>query len=151
MSLHFGTSQDTFTAIQPQCQHRPQPHPHKYPPLLSHTQSDYRHAYPSYAILTSTGSEDTLTAIQAKGAGYAISQAPELATVLAVGQASGILLDPVYSGKALHCLLGRMREEPEAWRGKRVLFVHTGGLLVKRGCACVLSGGGGTGTMVVQI
>jgi hypothetical protein len=50
---------------------------------------------------------------------------------MAVGQASGVLLDPVYSGKALHCLLGRMRAQPEAWRGKRVLFVHTGGLLVR--------------------
>lgn len=50
--------------------------------------------------------------------------------MLDVAQASGIVLDPVYSGKALHCLLERMREQPEAWRGKRVLFIHTGGLLV---------------------
>jgi len=51
--------------------------------------------------------------------------------VLDVAACSGIVLDPVYSGKALHCLLGRMREQPEAWRGKRVLFIHTGGLLVR--------------------
>lgn len=78
---------------------------------------------------TQSTAQDTFTPIQAKGAGYAISQAPELQTVLDVGRASGILLDPVYSGKALHCLLGRMRAQPEAWHGKRVLFIHTGGLL----------------------
>lgn len=51
--------------------------------------------------------------------------------MLDVAACSGIVLDPVYSGKALHCLLGRMREQPEAWRGKKVLFIHTGGLLVR--------------------
>lgn len=74
--------------------------------------------------------QDTFTAVQAKGAGYAISQEDELQTVLAVATSSGVVLDPVYSGKALHCLLGSIRAQPEAWRGKRVLFVHTGGLLV---------------------
>ncbi len=42
---------------------------------------------------------------------------------------AGIILDPVYTGKALHGLLGEMAADPEAWRGRRVLFVHTGGLL----------------------
>jgi hypothetical protein len=41
------------------------------------------------------------------------------------------VLDPVYSGKAVHCLLQDMSERPQEWRGKRVLFVHTGGLLVR--------------------
>ena len=49
--------------------------------------------------------------------------------MLEVSQATGVLLDPVYSGKALHGLLQDMREAPEDWRGARVLFVHTGGLL----------------------
>ena len=34
-----------------------------------------------------------------------------------------------YTGKALHGLLEEMRQRPEDWRGRRVLFVHTGGLL----------------------
>lgn len=34
--------------------------------------------------------QDTFTAIQAKGAGYAISQQPELQTVLDVAQVSGL-------------------------------------------------------------
>lgn len=43
--------------------------------------------------------------------------------------ATGVVLDPVYSGKALHGLLQHMREEPAEWQGARVLFLHTGGLL----------------------
>jgi hypothetical protein len=50
--------------------------------------------------------------------------------------ATGVLLDPVYSGKALHALLTDMQAAPEQWQGKKVLFVHTGGLLVSEACCC---------------
>ena len=40
-----------------------------------------------------------------------------------------MVLDPVYSGKALHGLLREMASDPGAWAGRRVVFVHTGGLL----------------------
>lgn len=43
---------------------------------------------------------------------------------------TGVILDPVYSGKAVHRLLADMAANPEHWEGKKVLFVHTGGLLV---------------------
>ncbi len=43
--------------------------------------------------------------------------------------ATGIILDPVYSGKAFHYMVQEMQQQPEAWRGRRVLFWHTGGLL----------------------
>ncbi len=120
-------------------------------------------------------------AVQAKGAGYAISQQEELALVAEVAAATGIILDPVcaslgchalrssmlcdpipypccapmaalrysrlpdeepphphphphpppnrYTGKALHGLVSEMRADPQAWAGRKVLFVHTGGLL----------------------
>lgn len=41
---------------------------------------------------------------------------------------TGIVLDPVYSGKALTGLLADMRSNP-LWKGGNVLFIHTGGLL----------------------
>ncbi len=41
---------------------------------------------------------------------------------------AGVILDPVYSGKAVYQMVQQMQAEPDAWRGK-VLFVHTGGLL----------------------
>ncbi|KAI3436499.1 hypothetical protein D9Q98_005916 [Chlorella vulgaris] len=68
-------------------------------------------------------------AVQAKGAGYAISREEELRAVAKVAAATGVILDPVYTGKAVHMLLQEMRERPEAWQGRKVLFVHTGGLL----------------------
>ena len=40
---------------------------------------------------------------------------------------TGIPLDGVYTGKALHRLVQAWREDP-AWSGQRVLFIHTGGL-----------------------
>ena len=67
--------------------------------------------------------------MQAKGAGYAISRDAELASVAAVAASSGIILDPVYTGKAVHALLEEMRAHPAQWQGRRVVFVHTGGLL----------------------
>ena len=40
----------------------------------------------------------------------------------------GVLIK-VYSGKAVHALLRCLREERHRFRGSRILFVHTGGLL----------------------
>lgn len=60
----------------------------------------------------------------------------------------------VYSGKAMHALLQEIRLEPNAWRGRRVLFIHTGkrsfAQVEVRGPDLVLplqspSGGGGRG------
>ena len=39
----------------------------------------------------------------------------------------GLILDPVYTGKALWGLARAVRDDGR-WVGKRVLFVHTGGL-----------------------
>jgi len=74
-------------------------------------------------------SRDLLRVADAKGAGYAVTREEELATTQAVAMETGVVLDPVYSGKAVHSLLGEMRADPRGWEGRRVLFVHTGGLL----------------------
>jgi D-cysteine desulfhydrase len=42
-----------------------------------------------------------------------------------VARASGLILDPVYTGKAF---FGLIRLGKDELRGKRVLFLHTGGL-----------------------
>jgi len=79
--------------------------------------------------LQGTGAEDLFEAIQAKGSGYAISTKEELACVKEVAERTGIVLDPVYSGKALHRFLLDLASKPAEWENKRVLFLHTGGLL----------------------
>ncbi|KAF4373515.1 hypothetical protein F8388_025209 [Cannabis sativa] len=65
----------------------------------------------------------------AKGLGYAISTSEELKLVKDIAEATGVVLDPVYSGKAAYGLLKDMSENPKKWDGRKILFVHTGGLL----------------------
>ncbi|CAL8464045.1 g3580 [Coccomyxa elongata] len=74
-------------------------------------------------------SRDLLIAHQAKGAGYAMSRPEELQSILDVSDATGVILDPVYSGKAFHVFLKGMQANPGDWEGRKVLFLHTGGLL----------------------
>ncbi|KAF9624708.1 hypothetical protein IFM89_013246 [Coptis chinensis] len=65
---------------------------------------------------------------EAKGLGYASSSTEELVFIKEVAEATGVILDPVYSGKAAYGFVKDMRENPKKWEGKRVLFIHTGGI-----------------------
>ncbi|KAM5570294.1 hypothetical protein ABKV19_011119 [Rosa sericea] len=65
----------------------------------------------------------------AKGLGYAINTAEELTFVKEIAATTGVILDPVYSGKAAYGLLKDMAENPKKWEGRKILFIHTGGLL----------------------
>jgi hypothetical protein len=71
-----------------------------------------------------------------------ISSTPRLppSCVQEVAAATGVVLDPVYSGKALAGLLADMAAAPGEWAGQDVLFIHTGGLLVR--CSGEGEGGG---------
>lgn len=57
-----------------------------------------------------------------KGPAYGVASPEQLAFIREVATACGLVLDPVYSGKALFGL-ARMPNKP-----KRALFIHTGGL-----------------------
>ncbi len=61
------------------------------------------------------------------GKGYALSSAKELQAIHDLARMEGVVLDPVYTGKAYY---GMIRElEKDRYRfGKRIVFVHTGGL-----------------------
>nr|CAD1827227.1 unnamed protein product [Ananas comosus var. bracteatus] len=74
-------------------------------------------------------SHDIVDIENAKGLGYAMNTAEELEFVKKIAAATGIVLDPVYSGKAAYGMLKDMDKNPAKWKGRRVLFVHTGGLL----------------------
>ncbi|XP_058079764.1 putative D-cysteine desulfhydrase 1, mitochondrial isoform X2 [Magnolia sinica] len=65
----------------------------------------------------------------AKGLGYAMNTAEELKFVKEIATSTGVVLDPVYSGKAARGMLEDMAENPTKWQGRKVLFIHTGGLL----------------------
>ncbi len=51
----------------------------------------------------------------------------ELTTIIRLAREEGILLDPVYTGKAFLGLLDHLSRDPKEF-GSRVCFIHTGGL-----------------------
>jgi D-cysteine desulfhydrase len=59
-----------------------------------------------------------------QGSGYAIADASVWDTIATVARLEGLLLDPVYTGKAMHALACEARAG--RWKG-RILFWHTGG------------------------
>jgi D-cysteine desulfhydrase len=61
------------------------------------------------------------------GRGYALSRPEELSCILELARAEGLILDPVYTGKAFYGLSQEVKRNPSRI-GKRALFIHTGGL-----------------------
>lgn len=61
------------------------------------------------------------------GRGYALSRPEELALIKKVASIEGIILDPVYTGKAFFGMVAELRRNPDCF-GKRIIFVHTGGI-----------------------
>jgi D-cysteine desulfhydrase len=62
-----------------------------------------------------------------QGAGRAAVRDEELQTVVRVARLEGVVLDPVYTAKAFHGLTDAIRRDPRAF-GRRVCFIHTGGV-----------------------
>lgn len=74
-------------------------------------------------------SESFCTVYPGQGAGYAKSTPEELAFLTSFSRKTGIILDPVYSGKAMYQFVNQLvPSNPEVFRkDQRVLFLHTGG------------------------
>jgi D-cysteine desulfhydrase len=62
-----------------------------------------------------------------KGPAYGVASDEQLDFIVRVARETGLVLDPVYSGKALFGL-ARLVGENTSERPRRVLFIHTGGL-----------------------
>ncbi len=58
---------------------------------------------------------------------YSVPNAPMVEAVQMLARSEGLLLDPVYTGKAMAGLIGLARQG-HFQAGERVLFLHTGGL-----------------------
>ena len=58
------------------------------------------------------------------GDGYAVSTSSELRFIVDVARATGVVLDPVYSGKAARGMAADLKARPCA----SACFIHTGGL-----------------------
>jgi D-cysteine desulfhydrase len=63
----------------------------------------------------------------AKGPAYAVASKEQRAFIVDIARVSGLVLDPVYTGKALFGVAHAVTRGAMA-PGARVLFVHTGGL-----------------------
>ncbi|MCE9579802.1 MAG: D-cysteine desulfhydrase family protein [Deltaproteobacteria bacterium] len=61
------------------------------------------------------------------GRGYAKSRPEELATIRDLCRRDGLVLDPVYTGKAFHGIVTELAADPRRF-GERIVFVHTGGI-----------------------
>jgi D-cysteine desulfhydrase len=61
------------------------------------------------------------------GLGYAKSRREELETIRDVCRSDGIVLDPVYTGKAFHGVVSELKKDPTRF-GSAVAFLHTGGM-----------------------
>lgn len=66
------------------------------------------------------------------GDGYGQPTPEGIAAVRTVAQLEGILLDPVYTGKAMAALIDRIRQSPDML-GDTVVFLHTGGAAALHG------------------
>ena len=72
------------------------------------------------------GPQDVQADDRFMGGGYAVLTGAEREAIRLVARTEGILLDPVYTGKAMAGLIGLIRQG-EVGAGERVLFWHTGG------------------------
>ncbi len=61
------------------------------------------------------------------GRGYALSRQEELKAIFDLARLEGVVLDPVYTGKAFYGMVSEIRKNRSVF-GKRIVFVHTGGL-----------------------
>jgi D-cysteine desulfhydrase len=80
-----------------------------------------------FALPLSLASEDLRFIDGYVGEGYGRSRPEERTTILEVARTEGLLLDPVYSGKAMHALRHELAGGCLS-SAKNVLFIHTGGV-----------------------
>jgi len=61
------------------------------------------------------------------GRGYALSRAEELLAMIALARKEGLVLDPVYTGKAWYGMVETLKADRNAF-GDRIVFLHSGGI-----------------------
>ena len=62
------------------------------------------------------------------GLGYAISRPEELEFIKHVARTEAVVLDPVYTGKAMYGVYNELKEGGALVGAKNILFIHTGGM-----------------------
>ncbi len=80
-----------------------------------------------YAVNIAINSTDIDIVDGYVGRGYALSRPEELNAIYELARLEGVILDPVYTGKAFYGMLSEIRKKRSVF-GRRIVFVHTGGL-----------------------
>jgi D-cysteine desulfhydrase len=80
-----------------------------------------------YELAAGAGAGDVDIVDGHVGRGYSLTRPEELATLRDLARREGIVLDPVYSGKAFHGMVTELARDRRRF-GDRIVFVHTGGL-----------------------
>jgi D-cysteine desulfhydrase len=80
-----------------------------------------------WSLAASLGDDDIDIVDGHVGRGYAKSRPEELVTLRDVCRRDGIVLDPVYTGKAFHGMVTELARDRGRF-GERIVFVHTGGI-----------------------
>ncbi|XP_053389215.1 uncharacterized protein LOC123545320 [Mercenaria mercenaria] len=79
--------------------------------------------------IDSVKSADILDIIEGYvGERYGTATEEVLSFVTEVSSSTGILLDPYYTGKGTMGMVGELVNNPSRFKGKRILFIHTGGI-----------------------
>ena len=93
----------------------------------THFHSQIQHIFDDLGI--SAQSKDRIDIMDGHmGSGYAQATQDELRSLIDIARSTGIVLDPVYTGKAFHGLAHEIMQHPNRFQGSRILFIHTGGL-----------------------
>jgi D-cysteine desulfhydrase len=61
------------------------------------------------------------------GQGYGKASSQVFSLLVEMARTEGIILDPVYTGKAFYGMIQELRRNPETF-GDRIVFIHTGGI-----------------------
>lgn len=78
--------------------------------------------------LSNLDAESIISIYPGQGIGYARSTTEELEFIKKISTTTGIILDPVYSGKALYHFVTAVQSQPDVFlKGQKILFLHTGG------------------------
>ena len=97
---------------------------------------EYFYNHIDYKILPAMGATPEISSRQflqvtnAQGKGYARSTKSELEFIYHVSRETGVLLDPVYSGKALFHLIRELNEAPEVRRPMQIVVPYFSRLIL---------------------
>ncbi len=92
--------------------------------IIRRITDDFQSRYLDQAVITA---EDYEILDGYVGRGYALSQPQELEAIRDLAQLEGVVLDPVYTGKAYYAMISELEKDPGCF-GSRIIFIHTGGL-----------------------